>query len=263
MLTWDVVAFTHRGRVRAANEDGVAIEGRILVGDMAAPTTIAISKDVCALMIADGMGGHAHGALASRAVLDRLVVHSDRLASQPTCASAIWDAHDHLYELMQTDPAAIGMGATLVGAVLTSTQLLIFNVGDSRAYLHSHDHLVQLSHDDVPDTGVSQAGHRTSHAVTQAIGGSAFHVPIEPHINIDPALMPGETLLLCSDGLTDMVADDRIHDVLSHSVDLMTAARSLAAHTFRAGGRDNLSLVLARSGSATGPTTRNDFNQQT
>jgi len=245
MLVWHAAAFTHRGRVRAANEDGVAIEDRILTEDMAAPTTLTIANDACVLMIADGMGGHDHGAVASRALLNHLIADVKRLASPATCTDAIRAANDHLYELMRANPRYIGMGATLIGAALTSTQLLIFNAGDSRAYLHSRDHLIQLSQDDVPNIRVDRAGRRLSHAVTQALGGSAFHVPIQPHVSVEPPLLPGETLLLCSDGLTDMVPDQIIRDVLRQATKIEAAARNLAAHAFRNGGADNLSLVLA------------------
>jgi serine/threonine protein phosphatase PrpC len=246
-MVWHTAAFTHRGRVRKENQDGVAVDGRVLVGDMPAPTTTTVVKDTSVLMIADGLGGHARGAAASRAVLDLLVADADRLASPLTCADAIRSANDYLYELMHADPSAVGMGATLVGAALTSTRLLIFNVGDARAYLHSHGHLIQLSHDDVPGDGM-RSWPRVCHAVTQAIGGSTFHVSIEPHISVEPPLLPAETLLLCTDGLTDMVSDSIIRDVLRKTTDIGAAARSLAAQAFRAGCTDNITLVLARRG---------------
>jgi PPM family protein phosphatase len=246
MLVWHTAAFTHRGRVRTANEDNVAIEGRILTGDMAAPAMVTIGSDVCVLMIADGMGGHHHGAMASHALLDHLTGGIDRVATPSTCADAIQAANDHLYELMRANPHTAGMGATLVGAVLTSTQLLIFNAGDSRGYLQSGDHLIQLSQDDVPDARIDGSRPRVSHSVTQAIGGSTFHVPIKPHISVEPPLRPGETLLLCSDGLTDMVSDSIIQDVLRKATNIGAAVRSLAAHAFRAGAVDNISLVLAK-----------------
>lgn len=246
MPIWHTAAFTHRGRIRSANEDAVAIDQRVLTGDMAEPLTITVSNDVCVLMLADGMGGHVHGALASRAILDRLVADTDRLTAPATCAEAIQDANDHLYRLMQSQPDASGMGSTLVGTVLAPERLLSFNIGDSRAYLLTRGHLVQLSHDDVPDLGANRSGRRTSHAITQALGGSEFPVPISPHVNTDAALAPGETLLICSDGITDMVADTIIRNVLSRTADPNTAVRRLAAQAFRAGGHDNVSLVVAR-----------------
>ena len=73
MPSWNIAAFTHRGRVRPSNEDGVAVNTRILTGNMDKPLVLSAPDDSCILMIADGMGGHAHGAMASRAVLDYLV----------------------------------------------------------------------------------------------------------------------------------------------------------------------------------------------
>ena len=246
MTGWTIATFTHRGRVRPANEDAIAIGTRILTDDMATPIVMTAQDDGCLLMVADGMGGHAQGAMASRAVLDHLVAATDRISNPESCAKAIEDANRHLYALMQQHEAALGMGTTLVGAVLTPTALLTFNVGDSRCYLFSAGRLIQLSHDDVSDEEDNRSGHRKSHAITQALGGSWFPVAIEPHINVDAPLSSGEALLLCSDGLTDMVADNVLREVLSKNADPNTAVRHLTAQAFRAGGRDNISLVVAR-----------------
>ena len=202
MPTWAIAAFTHRGRVRPYNEDAIAIGDHIFTGDMAAPVFMTSLDDCCLLMTADGMGGHAHGAMASRAVLHYLVAAIDRLSNPASCAETVDEANRHLFELMHEHPEALGMGTTLVGAVLTPNQLLTFNVGDSRCYLFSAGQLVQLSYDDVPDGESNHFGPRRSHVITQALGGSSFPVAIEPHISADSQLAPGETLLLCSDGLT-------------------------------------------------------------
>jgi serine/threonine protein phosphatase PrpC len=246
MMGFSVAAFTHRGRVRPHNEDATAIGTRILVGDMQAPMVMAAPSDCCLLMIADGMGGHAHGALASRAVLDYLVAAIGGLSNPASCAEVVEEANRHLYERMQEREEALGMGSTLVGAVLTSGQLLTFNVGDSRCYLFSAGQLVQLSHDDVPEGESHRFGPRRSHALTQALGGSSFPVPVEPHVTVDAPLASGETLLLCSDGLTDMVDEKIIRDILSTAKDPLQAAKRLAAKAFNAGARDNVSLLVAR-----------------
>jgi serine/threonine protein phosphatase PrpC len=88
MPGWTIAAFTHRGRVRPDNENAIAIGYRILTGDMDAPVVVTAPNDCCLLMIADGMGGHAHGAMASRAVLDHLVAATDRL-SDPVLGVAV------------------------------------------------------------------------------------------------------------------------------------------------------------------------------
>src|SRR5258708_33555915 len=154
---------------------------------------------------------------------------------------------------MHQSEAAVGMGSTLVGAFLTPTALHTFNVGDSRCYLFSAGRLIQLSHDDVADEGNNRSGHRRSHVITQALGGSPFPIAIEPHINIDAPLGPDETLLLCSDGLSDMVNDHSIAHALSAANDPIRAVRDLAGKAFNAGGRDNISLIVARSSIAPTP----------
>jgi serine/threonine protein phosphatase PrpC len=245
MTRWTIAAFTHRGRVRPANEDAIAVDTHVLRGDMSAPVVMTAPGDGCLLMVADGMGGHAQGATASRAVLDHLVAAADWVSKPGSCAEAIEDANRHLYALMQQHEAALGMGTTLVGAALTPTALLNFNVGDSRCYLFSAGQLIQLSHDDVANEN-NGSGQRRSHAITQALGGSSFPVAVEPHVNVDAPLKPEETLLLCSDGLTDMVDDRGIAHALSAAQSPLRAVRDLAGKVFTAGARDNVSLIVAR-----------------
>jgi PPM family protein phosphatase len=246
MTSWTIAAFTHRGRVRPDNEDAIAIGDRILTGDMDAPVVMTAPIDSCLLMIADGMGGHAHGAMASRAVLDHLVAAVDQLSNPASCTEVIEEANQHLFKLMHEHEEALGMGTTLLGTLLTADQMVTFNVGDSRCYLFSADQLVQLSYDDVPEGENNHFGRRRSHALTQALGGSSFPVAIKPHISVDSPLAPGETLLLCSDGLTDMVANQIISYTLRTAKDPLRSARELAAKAFRAGAKDNVSLIVAR-----------------
>lgn len=245
MPNWTIAAFTHRGRVRSANEDALAVDTHILTGNMDKPLVMSAMNDSCVLMIADGMGGHAQGAMASRAVLDYLVASIDRLSQPATCAEVVGEANQHLYRLMYQQAEALGMGSTIVGAVLKADQLVTFNVGDSRSYLFSTGRLIQLSQDDVSEQENHRPGPRRSHALTQALGGSSLPLQIEPHISIDAPLAPGETLLLCSDGLTDMVDDQTISKVLRSAGTPLQSVRKLAARAFGAGARDNISLVVA------------------
>ena len=254
MPNWTISAFTHRGRMRATNEDALAVHARVLTGDLTEPLLISHEADHCVLMIADGKGGHAQGAMASRAVLDYLVAAIDRLADPATCAGVVEEANQHLLELMHEHQEALGMGSTIVGAVLRADRLVTFNVGDSRCFLFSAGQLVQLSHDDVPEGENNQFGSRRSHALTQALGGTSLPVAIEPHISIDSPLTCGETLLLCSDGLTDMVDDQTIGRVLRSARTSLQSVRKLAARAFGAGARDNVSLIIAcRSESSGSP----------
>jgi protein phosphatase len=246
MHDWTIAAFTHRGRVRTANEDALAVDKHIFTGNMNEPLVVSASNNSCVLMIADGMGGHAHGAMASRAVLDHLVAAIDRLAGPATCAAVIEEANQRLFELMHEHHEALGMGSTIVGTVLRAEQLITFNIGDSRCYLLSARQLLQLSHDDVPEGENTPFGSRRSHALTQALGGTSLPVAIEPHISIDSPLASGETLLLCSDGLTDMVDNQTISEILHSAKAPLQSVRKLVAKAFSAGARDNISLVVVR-----------------
>lgn len=245
MPNWTIAAFTHRGRVRPVNEDTIAVHTSILTGSMTEPLFMSAPNDCCVLMVADGMGGHAQGALASRAVLSYLVAAIDRLADPASCAEVVEEANQHLFELMYEQEEALGMGTTLAGAILRADQLVTFNVGDSRCYLFSAGQLIQLSHDDVPEQEYDRPGPRRSHALTQALGGSSLPVAIDPHISIDSPLAPGETLLLCSDGLTDMADYHAIRKILNAAGTPLQSVRKLAAQAFSAGARDNLSLIVA------------------
>jgi len=246
MSGWTIAAFTHRGRVRAVNEDAVAVHTQILTGDMTEPCVASFPDNPCVLMIADGMGGHAQGAMASRAVLNRLIAAIGRLADPSQCAEAIEDANQHLYALMQQHEEANGMGTTLVGTVLKDDRLITFNVGDSRCYLFCAGQLIQVSHDDVPEQVNDDTSPRRSHALTQALGGSSLPLAIAPHICVEAPLASGETLLLCSDGLTDMVDNQTISEVLRSAGTPVQSVRKLVAKAFSAGARDNISLVIVR-----------------
>ena len=116
--------------------------------------------------------------------------------------------------------------------------------------LFSAGQLIQLSYDDVPEGENNPFGPRRSHALTQALGGSSFPVAIEPHISVDSPLAPGEILLLCSDGLTDMVGGQVISDTLRAAKAPVRSVRQLAAKAFSAGARDNVSLIVARRSDA-------------
>ncbi|MBN9603755.1 MAG: serine/threonine-protein phosphatase [Afipia felis] len=223
------------------------MDAEILTGDMDKPRRFGVTASNCLLMIADGMGGHAHGALASRTVLDHLIADADRLSHPEKCPKAIEAANEHLFSVMPERPESSGMGTTLAGVSLSSNTLVMFNVGDSRCYRFGPGGLAQLSHDDVADTAKNPSGHRRSHAITQCLGGSPFFMPVDPHVKADVSLTDGETILLCSDGLTDMVQDHAIASILADANDCTQAARNLAAAALQAGGADNLSIVVARA----------------
>lgn len=245
---FDVAAFTHRGAVRAHNEDTVFIAGTVLTGDLAAPFIARPGAGRHLFAVADGMGGHAHGELASRTAIEVLGAALGAAAAGPSdeagCRDALLRVNAEIFDLMARRPETIAMGTTVVGAVVEATGLIHFNVGDSRAYRHGPGGLAQLGCDDALGAG---AGRRTSHVLTQCLGGASEPVAIAPHVGSQPALGAGETLVLCSDGLTDMVDDDEIARILDAQPDAGRAAASLFGLAMDKGGLDNVSLVIVRA----------------
>lgn len=246
MSSYTIAGFTHRGAVRDRNEDVFAIDELIGRGDMVDASILHLNGNFHVLMVADGMGGHAHGELASTTAIETLIGNRRTLGNQETCASALLAANHRLYEVMQLKPETAGMGTTIVGAALSQNSIVHFNVGDSRAYRHSPGHLVLLSEDDVPGEP-RWSGARPSHFITQSLGGREVHDRIAPHVAVAPPLIPGEALLLCSDGLTDLVSDNELFQVLEGIPEPPACARALLTLTFRAGAFDNVTILIARA----------------
>jgi serine/threonine protein phosphatase PrpC len=244
---FQVAALTHQGAVRKQNEDGLAIDGTVLGGNMSSPVLRKLSGDgPHVLMVADGMGGHAHGEIASRVALEALLAEPSSFKSQAACSKALLSVNDRIYDLMQERPEVCGMGTTIAGVAIKTRSVIRFNVGDSRIYRHRFGRLARLSQDDVP-FAVPKTARRTSHGITQSLGGRITRTLIAPHVAVAPALQPNEAVLLCSDGLTDMMEEDEILHVLDNVPNPDACVRALFDLALSAGGQDNISVIVARA----------------
>ena len=230
-----ITAFTHHGRVREANEDTIVVGDWVNGADMEAPREFSHELSAPLLcVVADGMGGHSAGEVASRLAAEKLLAARDRLTDAQSAAAALTATDDDLYLAMMRDPNLLGMGTTVVGLVLAGSRVVRFNVGDSRLYRFHDGKLVQLSIDDTP------AGPRSG-LLTQSLGGALPPPGITPHTGEEELSAPAR-FLLCSDGLTDMLADQEIADCLTLSD--RGAAMQLFDFAMEAGGYDNVSIVL-------------------
>jgi PPM family protein phosphatase len=230
----DVVAITHVGRVRSSNEDSITVAGWVSDVEMAAPRRSRHPlTEPLLFVIADGLGGHAAGDVASRYAVKRLVQQA--AAGGVDVAGWLASINEELYQCMRADASLLGMGTTIAGLLITETRAVWFNVGDSRIYCERDGRFEQLSIDDVPP------GPRSG-MITQTVGGSPAFFPITPHIGEQQLLLLSH-FLLCSDGLTDMLADDEIERRL-FAADGEEALRSLFAAAMHAGGSDNVSIIL-------------------
>jgi serine/threonine protein phosphatase PrpC len=204
------------------------------------------------LVVADGMGGAAAGDLASAVAIDTI-----RKIDSPTTgedmlevlAFAIHQANDKIAELVESDLSLEGMGTTVTGAVFDGTNLGLAHIGDSRAYLLRDGHLERLTHDHtwvqslVDDGKISEteaAMHPHRSLLLKVLNGQPTNDPDLTTVRV----MPGDRLMLCSDGVCGLVDDDLIEAAL-RLPDLNDAAERLIAESLHEGGVDNITVIVA------------------
>jgi len=239
-------AVTHVGRVRERNEDAVAVGPCVWVSSRGTPAEVVLPLgDPVLCVVADGLGGHSAGDVASSYVVRRLSERAPGLQSGRALASALVEINEELRRLMAADPRTAGMGTTVAGLLITASEIFFFNVGDSRVYRQQDGFLRQLSVDDAlhPDREPGGPRHRDSHVITQALGGSLDAAAPEPHIGSEP-LTGGRRYLVCTDGLTDMVDIETMERCLE--ADDLTAVSRLLEVALAEGGRDNVSVIVVR-----------------
>lgn len=245
----EAVARTHPGRRRDVNEDACFADTRLGL-----------------FVVADGMGGHQAGEIASQLGVDALVdfvrqsqldqsitwpygLARDRSFQGNQLSNAMQLANQRIHHEARSRPDCLGMGAAIVAAVCRQGEMAYANVGDSRLYLLRRGHLEQLSIDQSWAESMLRAGvapevvraHPMRHMLTCALGTDAsLRVRID-----DATLETGDLVLLSSDGLHGLVPDDAIAEILGrHSEPLDARANAFIEAANDAGGSDNVTVVL-------------------
>jgi protein phosphatase len=266
----DVGALSHPGKVRPNNEDSYLVmrfgrSMRTLFTNLPADQEPALHAEIgYGLLVADGMGGAAGGEVASQTAIrslidlaiqtpDWIMNLNDQRADQ--VLQRMEERFDRLRkaltECIQNDPGLSGMGTTMTMAMSLGGDLIIAHVGDSRVYLFTHGQLVRLTKDQtmaqlLADLGVISPDeaqkHHSRHVLTGAITAGGQKAEVELH---HVRLANGDRLLLCSDGLTEMVSDPQIATVLERPEPATKSCQSLVDMALEAGGRDNITVVLA------------------
>ncbi len=216
------------------------------------------------LAIADGMGGHAAGEVASAVAISALAPLDHYMAAGemlPALAEAVAEANSTLHEMSVADPTVEGMGTTLTALLWSGSTVAVCHIGDSRAYLLRDGALQQITRDHTLVQSLVDEGRLTPEAamvhpqrslVMRALQSSTGAVP-------DLATMEGragDRYLLCSDGLSDVVTEETLHKTLLKLPDLDEAVLALIELAIRSGGPDNITCVLADVvDTVTGPLT--------
>jgi serine/threonine protein phosphatase PrpC len=275
-LLVDIAALSDRGKVRERNEDAFAVfrMGRFLervtssldAGDL--PERYESVGHV--MIVADGLGGHEAGEVASRTAVTRIL---EGIMNEPRWALKLDDPATRDSELadlerrsraylaaMQAavreraaaDPSMAGMGTTYTGAFTVDHDLFVMHVGDSKAYLVragelkkiTRDHTLAQEYADlgmIPQEDVER--HRLHHVLTRAVGAHEETPDADFHrLEVEEE----DRLLVCSDGLTDMASSEDILGVLARHADSQPACRALVDLALERGGRDNVTVIVAR-----------------
>jgi len=237
----DQASRTDTGRQRSANEDSLFVRAPIFV-------------------VADGMGGAQAGEVASKAAADAFDRDLPEGSPEAFLRETIEAANRRIHDLARADPSRAGMGTTITAAIVDASkeEVGIGHVGDSRAYRLRRGRLEQLTRDHSLVEEMRRKGqitdaqaedHPQRSIITRALGP-------EPEVEVDVQTVPaapGDVFLLCSDGLTTMLAEQRIAAVLSEASSMREAVRTLVDEANGAGGRDNITALAFRLGDAAAP----------
>jgi serine/threonine protein phosphatase PrpC len=239
-----VSAISHPGLLRERNEDSLVVGPWTLCGTVTEnPQTLIFPMGTpLVVAVADGLGGHPGGEVASALVVRRIASLGPALTSEVAVRDALNACNRAVYQAAGGDQGGelSAMGTTIAGVVVQPDSLMAFNVGDSRVLAASSDGLRQLSVDDSPPHPVG----RTTSLVTQCLGGSPTYRAVLPHVTTEP-LTPGERHLVCSDGLTDPLPEDVLEEILREHDD-GRAAFELWKAAIEAGGPDNITVAVVR-----------------
>ncbi len=261
---------TDRGQVRSSNEDNFLIAELartlwIRQTSLPQPLTQYGRNRGHLLLVADGMGGHQAGEIASAltvAAIEQFVLHvlhrfsnlgdGDEPEVVRELQAALRQADQQIIDEADHHPEFTGMGTTLTLAFISGWKLFVIHVGDSRCYLFRNGVLRQLTRDHTFAAELARNGvispesvpkHRYRHVVTNILGGDSAGVEVDVQME---NLESGDGVLLCSDGLTEMLSEQRITAILEAEENPEGACKRLVSEANSEGGSDNITAIVAR-----------------
>lgn len=238
-------ASTDVGRIRKQNEDSYRLR--------------IISDQIAYGIVCDGMGGANGGQVASKTAADMLAERFDSFFENQKppydittlLRRSIREVNDKLYRMSRLDESLAGMGTTLVMAIVVKNELFVANVGDSRAYLTTHNSISQISVDhsavqELVDIGKitkeEAKNHPQKNIITRALG-------VDSMVEFDfytYNFSPGSCVLLCSDGLSNYCNEDTLLDILNQNDSVVSITERLVTYANQKGGSDNITALLIK-----------------
>lgn len=244
-----------QGSKSPQNEDSFVLpEGKEIQGTKTFNLEPNLEKQGALFVICDGMGGHQAGEIASRLAVSWL--WKDFYSARDIDDLEAWlekgisSINSRLFNLSVEHEVYNGMGTTLVGVIIKDNYLYSFNVGDSRCYFISEDKIEQLTEDDSEVWDLYKEGlltkdelvkNKKSHLITQAI---SLFPTVEVHTYSPQELKANTKILLCSDGVNDVLTDSQIKDILLDDSNLQEIATTLIETAINAGSKDDITVVI-------------------
>ena len=233
-------SITNIGKKRKVNQDFIYTSER------------PVGKLPNVFIVADGMGGHKAGDYASKTTVETIVEEiagAEETDAAAVLKSAIQTANGLIRKCAEESPELEGRGTTVVAATCSGNILQVANVGDSRLYIANSKEIRQITRDhSLVEEMVRMGGiareearnHPDKNIITRAVG--ADHI-VKPDF-FTVKLNSGDMILMCTDGLTNMLEDEEIHMILEESRDMVEKAEELVKAANEKGGRDNISVIL-------------------
>jgi PPM family protein phosphatase len=243
---------TNIGKIRTNNEDSLLVHDLIVSEtNMNEPLTLSIDEKRCLFIVADGMGGHAKGELASRVVLE--VMHDKQMAIQSLedIPDLIELARKNLNELVTVDKELIGLGSTAAGIIINDDRAFIFNCGDSRVYKLNGKFLEKITHDhsivqNLVDSGEitedEMRTHPRKNIITSAIMGDLKEAAPESYLR-EISVHFEQCFLLCSDGVWEGLSIDDLEQCFNGS-EIKEKAIALYSAIINGEAQDNFSFII-------------------
>lgn len=202
-------------------------------------------------LVADGMGGHNAGDHASKCCVENMITaieHSNLKSPISILEQALQKSNTAVYKAAESDVALQGMGTTLVAATILGTEMYIANVGDSRAYL-IREYIHQITEDHSWVEAMVRKGeierkdarlHEKKNVITRAIGIGSI---VQPDF-FEISLEEGDMLIMCTDGLSNMIEDEEMFEIVKNNNNIEVAGKELIRTANANGGKDNIGLIL-------------------
>ena len=258
-LRANVCAVTHAGRIRKENEDNYNLNGRLTsTGDLKKGSAFVQSmSEPFHLSVCDGMGGESYGEIASGIAVETIAAHSSNVYESGedysfAISNCLEDANSRI--CAEINAKGKRMGTTLAAIYAVKGRIYCVNIGDTRVYHYSKGLLEQISFDHTHAQTIVDAGEVSQDNVnripdakrlTRHLGVFPEEGNLSPNISVIDDIDDGDVILLCSDGLTDMLDDGEITEILSNGENAQAVASKLIRRALEKGGKDNITVMAA------------------